>query len=278
MLNNSLYKYIIVLPFILVQYCFGQDLGKDYLFNKFRQDIQIEEEEHGRVVWDDETREAYYLLLLGRSIEALVKNTDDSMPAVRSLLFAGLFYKKAEQKLLKDIFLKHFNDTAKFILGSSDVFITYSVKEYMQSILDFQNDSEIAYEDLNARLDKIRHERFLTIAAISGVHHGIILKDSLLKADSLFIIKSGFKIISFNLTFIKKTLHSSNFLSANTKKKIRKLRPGDCTFHSSNFLSANTKKKIGKLRPGDCIFIENIKAEGPDKILRTLGSTILKIK
>jgi hypothetical protein len=234
---------------LLGQYCYGQKYREDTLFNKFRKDIQIEQEEYGRVVWDEETRETYYLLIPTYSVEALVKYTDDSIPAVRAEIFAGLAQKNADEKLLREISNKHLNDTAKFTLSPTDVVITWSVRDYMQSILrDTPAKPEI---DFKVRLEKITRARYMVIA---GAHHGIIIKDFLLQADSLICPQDGMKIISFVLTVRRKT------------------------FRSRNILSGRTKRKIKKLRSGERIFIENIKAEGSDKTVRQMGAITLKIK
>jgi hypothetical protein len=130
MLQRTLYRYFLLLQVFLGPYCNGQEYTKDTLFDKFKNDILIEQQENnGRVVWDDETRETYYLLLSTHSIEDLVKYTDDSIPAVRSEIFAGLVQKKADEKILKEIFNKHLSDTAEFTSSPTDVVITWSVRK-----------------------------------------------------------------------------------------------------------------------------------------------------
>ena len=183
-LHSSLFRYFLLLPVFLGQYCYGQKYNEDFLFNKFRNDVQI--------AWDDETLESYYLLLSVCSVEALVKYTDDSNPRVRAEIFSGLIGKNADDKILKQILTKHLNDTAKFISGSSNVYITYSVKKYMQEVLTWKADNKLPEVDFKARLQQIRSRRY---DMIRGVHHGIISKDSLLRLDSLISLPEGVKLI-----------------------------------------------------------------------------------
>jgi hypothetical protein len=202
------------------------------------------------VVWDDETSEAYYLLMSIRSIDVLVKYTDDSIPAIRAAIFAGLAQRNADHKVLGEILNKHLTDTGKFTLSPTEVVITWSVREYMQMVVSHKTDNEPDL-DFKARIEKIRRERHIIIA---GAHHGIIAKDSLLKADSLISSQEGIKVISFVLTVKSKTIRSGNFLSARTKRNIK------------------------KLRSGERIFIDNIIVEWPDNIPRQMGGITLKIK
>lgn len=248
---RSLYRYILLLQVFLGQYCFGQYSSKDPLFNKFRQDVLIEQREHhGWVVWDDETRESYYTLLIARSIKELVKYTDDSVPAVRAEIFSGLVQKNADESTLREILNKHLNDTAKFTEGATDVILTWSVREIMKLSMDFKPDVKHPALDYRDMLEKLRRRHYV---AIPGIHHGLISKDSLLKADSL-VGPEGLKIVSFTVTV------------------------GEKIITSNNVISKEIKTAIGELKPGNGIYFESIKAEGPDKTTRTITPVLLKVK
>ena len=248
----NLYKCSLLLLVFLGQYCYGQNYSTDTLLDQFRKDILIELEEHqGRVVWDNDTRETYYLLLSTHPADVLIKYTEDSIPAVRAKIFAGLVQKNADEKLLNEILNKHLGDTAEFTLSPTDVVITWSVREYMQTLLSSKADKKLPEVDFKAQLDKIRSEHYTVIA---GTRHGIISRDSLLRVDSLTSSMGWVKITSFTLTVRKKSMTSGNVLTKRMKRNIR------------------------KLRYGERIFIENINAELPDKITRQLDSIVLKVK
>jgi len=251
-MQRTLYRYLLLSQVFLGHYCYGQNNSTDTLFDQFRKDILIELEEHqGRVVLDDDTRETYYLLLATHPTDVLIKYTEDSIPAIRSQIFAGLVQKNADEKTLSEILNRHLGDTAKFTLSPTDVVITWSVREYMQTLVNSKADNKLPEVDFKGRLEKIRRERYTVIA---GTRHGIIAKDSLLRVDSLTCSLEWAKITSFTLTTRKKTMTSGNV-----------------------FLTKRMKRHILKLKSGERIFIENIKAEGPDKITRHLVPIILKI-
>ena len=234
------------------QYCYGQNNSTDTLFDQFRKDNLIELREHqGQVVWDDDTRETYYLLLSTHPADVLIKYIEDSIPAVRAQIFAGLVQKNADEKILSEILNRHLGDTAKFTLSTTDVVITWSVREYMQTLVSSKANNKVPEVDFKTRLEKIRRDRYSVIA---GARHGIISKDCMLRVDSLTCSLKWAKITSFTLTAKGSTMTSGNVLTKRMKRKIR------------------------KLRSGERIFIENIKAEGPDKITRQLPSISLKIK
>ena len=149
--RKNLYIYFLLLQVLLGQYCYGQTFSNDSLFDKFRQDILTEQQQHeGWTVFDDETEETYYLLLSTHSIETLLKYTDDSIPAVRAEIFTGLQTKNAGQKVLKEILAKHINDTAKFACMGGDVGIKWTIKEYMQTLVDMGEEHKVPDVDFNA--------------------------------------------------------------------------------------------------------------------------------
>ena len=251
-LQRNRYLIFLLLSFFQEQYCYGQIRCRDTLFEKFRNDLLTEQQVYGgMVVMDDETRESYYLLMATLQPEDLAKFTDDSIPAVRSQIFDGMFQKNADEKLLRQILAKHLNDTAKFTLSPTDIVINWSVKEYMQSVMNNQSDSKLQGTDFKERLAQIRRRRHVVIP---GAHHGIIIKDSLLRGGSLISLQEGPEIISFILTFRKKTIKTGNELSEQTIRKIR------------------------RLRHGEGILIDNIIVEEPDKMKKYMNYIYLKIK
>jgi hypothetical protein len=252
MLVRNLCRYSILLLLLLGQYCYGQNCNEDSLFNKFRKDIQIEQEvNQGRVVWDDETKEAYYVLMINCPIAALVKYTDDPNPAVRSAIFAGLAQKNADNDILTEILNKHLNDTAKYTESPTDVVVTWTVSKFMKTGLNLKADKKLTNADYTSRLEEIR-SRFHII--VPGAHHGIIAKDSLLRVDSLICSKIGIKIVSFSLTIGNETITTNNVFTEKMK---------------------NLFKMAGK---GEIVYFDEILAERPDKSLGMLPSIALEIR
>ena len=253
MYRKNLFIYFLVLQVLLAHYCYGQKDISDTLFNRFRNDIITEQKvNYGDVVLDDETLESYYLLLSTHSIDALIKYTNDSIPAVRAEIFSGLAQKNADEQVLRDILNKHLNDTAKFVCESGDVVMAWSVKTYMQTMMKWKADNRFPAINFDTRVEEIRNGRNKTI---SGIHHGVIDRDSLLKVDSLPCSIEKFKITSFVLKVRKKTIRSN-----------------------SNAFTKRMKRNIKKLRSGERIYINRVKANDPEKTVRLLNSGILIIK
>lgn len=251
MLNHKTYWCLLLLQIFLGP-CYGQAPDEDTLFLKFRNDIQSELERHNNhVVWDDETKETYYLFMLTHDVASLVKYTDDPLPAVRAQIFSSLVQKNADRKILRDILEKHINDTAVFVSSPTDVVMNWTVKGYMQFLVDLSAEKKPDSIDYKTRLEQIRN-RFRVIVA--GAHHGIITKDSLLKVDHLVCSEKGFNIISFTLMIGKRTIKTNNMFTKEIRSRIR------------------------ELKPGDFVFIEDLTATVPDSSIRKLGSIILKVK
>ena len=246
-------KYLLLFNLFLSQFCFGQKCLNDSLFNRFKNDIQIELARHGQVEWDDETRESYYTLMLNCPIEDLVKYVDDSIPAIRCLIFAGLAQNNIDTNLLSKILSKFINDTALYVDSPTDVVVSWSVSDYMQTALKLKKEGRLPNPDLDyasilANLKK--RPRLL----IPGEYHGIVPKDSLLKIDRLTYSKKGYRIVSFTML------------------------NGDEEVTSNNIFTDRIKELIRNTKSGERLFIDGIIAENADKLRRKLPSIVLELR
>jgi hypothetical protein len=251
-MSENLTSCFVLILLFFGRCCHGQSTQADSLFSQFRADILTELQEHKeRVVWDYDTRRSYYSLLINCSVEKLVKYTDDSIPAVRAEIFGGLIGKNADLKILRDILSRHVNDTASFMSSPTDNFIKWTVGGYMKFTVDWRSKHKARATDYKARLRRIDEEGHFIIP---GMSHSLIDKDSLLRIDSLVFSEKAYKIIAFELTI------------------------GEVTIKTNNVFTAPIKEMIQKMRPGQFIFFDNIKAEVPDKSIRSIGSVALRIK
>ena len=251
-------RILLILNILLCQSSYGQNCSDDSLFNRFKNNVQIEMlNNYNQIVWDDETKESYYKLMISCPINCLVKYVDDSVPAIRANIFGGLAQKKVDDDILDEILFRHKNDTAQYIESSTDVVITWTVNEYMQTILKLKADKKTfnANVDFESRLENLRSSLKKTIRIyIPGEYHGMVAKDDLLLVDSLTCSLKEFRIISF------------------------KLISGDKTFITNNIFTQEVKEFIRTMTSGDRIYIEKIIVEGSDKMKRHIPSIILKIK
>lgn len=168
---------------MLSSYCYAQKYNADSLFNEFKRNMRIQGNIYGgRVGIDNETKESYYLLMSIVQVKDLIKHTDDSMPVVRAEIFAGLVQKNASDSILRRILLKHVNDTTHFIYNPTDVVFKWSVNEYMQFIFENRGKIRATPRNYKTLLQEARNEPHIIIP---GLHHGVINRDSFLKADGL---------------------------------------------------------------------------------------------
>jgi hypothetical protein len=224
----------------------------DSSFALYRQDVLYEIDHYdGRVRWDPETRESYYMVMAYCPTEALVRFTDDSIPAIRADIFSGLARINTEDSILYSIFNKHRNDTAEFSSDRSSVVFFWPVNEHMQRILDAKADSILRMEDYKQRLEKLRAGMHVLMP---GERRGMIAKDSLLTLDSLVCSLPGYRVVSFQF-YAKKGIKSKG-----------------------NQISKRMKRRIARLKPGDKVFFEDIRAEMPDKTLRPLAAISLTVR
>ena len=153
----TILKLLPLLLFLTVQNCYSQLNNVDTLFNKFKNDIEIEQREHlGVVAMDDKTKISYYSLVFYSSIKDLVRFTNDSNPCIRSYVFAGLLRKQISNKLLLQILDTHKNDTAKFISKGADVVIEWTVKDFMQAGMNLKSANTLPKIDYEKEIEKLR--------------------------------------------------------------------------------------------------------------------------
>lgn len=249
---------LILLKLLLCQSLLGQNCSNDSLFNRFKYDVQIEMLNHSnQIVWNDATKESYYKLMIHCPINCLVKYTDDSIPAIRAIIFGGLVEKNVDDDILGEILDRHKNDTAQFIYSPTDLVITWTVSRYMQLKLRSQADNKTVNtaDDFESRLENLRSSLRETIRIyIPGEYHGMVTKDDLLLIDSLTCTLQGFRIISFNLI------------------------SGTKTFSTNNVFTQEIKEFIKTMTSGDRIYIADIRVESSDKTIRQIASKALRIQ
>jgi hypothetical protein len=235
-------RFLLLLIILPGHFSYGQKCADDSLFNRFKNDIQIELRRHGQISWDDETRESYYTLMISCPIESLVKYVDDPIPAIRCLIFGGLAQKNASEELLTQIASKFKNDSAEYKDSPTDVVTTWTVSDFMQTVLKFKIDKKIPNSagDFESRLKTVR-DRFRII--IPGEYHGIISKDSLLVIDSLAYPSKEYKIVSFSLLDINKTIVTNNIFTEEIRNYIRNMASGDFLVISEIFVEDSNKRR-----------------------------------
>lgn len=246
---------LILLNLLLCQSLLGQNCSNDSLFNRFKYDVEIEML-NNQIAWHDETKESYYKLMIDCPINCLVQYTDDSVPAIRAIIFGGLVEKNVDNDILGEILDRHKNDTAQFILSPIDVDMTWTVVRYMQlkkrkadnKTFNTADYFESHLENLRSRLQKTPR------IYIPGEYHGMVAKDDLLLIDSLTCTLPGYRIISFYLTF------------------------GTKTFFTNNVFTQEIKELIKSMTSGDRIHIDEIRVEFPDKTIGQIGGISLRIK
>jgi hypothetical protein len=247
-------RLLLILNLFLCQSLLGQSCPNDSLFNRFKYDVQIHP---NRIVWDDETKESYYKLMIDCPINCLVKYTDDSVPSIRAIIFEGLVEKNADDDILGEILDKHKNDTAQFIHGPTDLVMTWTVSRYMQIKLKSKsyNKTFNTADNFESRLENLRSRLKKTNRIyIPGEYHGMVTKDDLLLTDSLTCTLQGYRVISFSLI-------------SDTK-----------TFSTNNVFTQEIKDFIRTMTSGDRIYIDDIRVEFPDKTIGLIGLKILSIQ
>ncbi|MFH0894834.1 MAG: GldM family protein, partial [Bacteroidota bacterium] len=158
---------------------------------------------------------------------------------------------------LEEILNRHKNDTAEYIDSPTDVVITWTVREFMQTVLKWKADKKIpnAASDFESRLENLQNGLRKNIRInIPGEYHGMISKDDILLVDSLTCSLEGFRVNSFNLTIANKT------------------------FAINNIFTKEIKDSIRDMITGDRLYIEDITIEIPDKTFRKVPSLILEIR
>ena len=240
--------------FVLALISYGQDSRLDSLFEVFKNDIEyLQSFNDGIVVWDDDTREDYYLLINNSPIDTLTAYVNNSHGAIRCLIFSGLLNKTSDEELIKGIITRYMNDTTSFSYMSADVVTSWTVGEYLQTALTYKKDMKF---DISDRLKEIRLTPRLVL---HGERHGIMQKEDMLRIDSLIYNTGDRTIISFSMTGTKDTA-------------IHQMRS------ASNSLTSAMKEYLRETVSGDSIYFEDINSRGPDDTVRRMGTIRLRVE
>ena len=208
--------------------------------------------------YDDETELSYYLFVRNSPIDTLIKLADDSNPIIRCKMFFGLCLKKADYKVLNEIVNKHRNDSALISNHSTDIIFSERINDKMQRAFNYSKN--IDSSELKKRIknyeDKIKNN---VSVSIKGAHNGYIKKEDLLKADSLKLTGTNYKIVLFTISTLKgEALYQQKF--------------------SNNLFSDEIKEKFRALNSGDKLYVDEIKALAPDGSERALPALIFRIQ
>ena len=246
---------LILLNLLLCQSLPGQNCPNDSLFNRFKYDVEIELLDN-QFAWCDVTKESYYKLMINCSINCLVQYTDDSIPAIRAIIFGGLVEKNVDNDILGEILVRHKNDTAQFIYRAGCVVETWTVVRYMK-LKKWKADNKTfnTTDDFESRLENLRSRLEKTVRVyLPGEYHGQVTKDDLLSIDSLTCTLPGHRIVSFDLY------------------------SGTKTFSTNNVFTQEIKDVIKTMTSGERIHFEEIRVEFPDKTIGMIGGKSLRIK
>lgn len=245
--------YILLLLFFIVQSLYGQNISIDSLFSAFKKEVEIEQLNTGMVVMDDETRLAYYLLMLHAPIEKLEKFTNDENPAVRGEIFTGLVQKDVDSVVIDRILKLHENDTAEFTYCPTDVVISWRVNELMHASVRNKSTNPGSEIDYNKKIERLKNKLELVLP---NYRHGLISRNDLLQLDSLIFSNKEFEVQSFMLV-------------TNTQKNAKS---------KNNTITRKMKKIIADLNSGDRVYFEYLEVKGPDKTIRQMGTIMMRIK
>ena len=253
-ISNTLFRCL--LPILLLLPLYAPAQKSDSLFQRLKLDLQMEREANrGRIIWDAETTETYYLLLCNTPTEEMVAYTSDSIPEVRAKIFAGLTQKGTAEKTLRRILALHQEDTAHFTTSGGCVTMDWTVIDYMNISFSAKPKKPADRIDFRSRLQAIQestksHPHIL----IAGVKHGLIAKENLLKGLPFTYSEPGFKILSFTLS---------------TEAE---------TFKSSNTSTPEMEEFIQNLPSGTRLFIEDLRIKIPDGTTRRVNPFILMLQ
>jgi hypothetical protein len=254
-------RLLLLFNILLCQSLPGQNCPNDSLFSRFKYDVQIEMLHHpNEISWHDETRESFYTLMIGCPTHCLVKYTDDSIPAVRAIIFEGLVRKNADNDILNEILDRHKNDTVQFTRSSTCVVWTSTVIGHMELMLKLKaNNKKFSttdyYESLLANLRRRLQDEIQI--NVPGAYHSMVTKEHLLSMDSLTTSK-GYRIASYDLIAITAS--------------------GTKTIFTDNVFTPEIKELIKTMTSGDRIYLEDIRVEFPDKSIGIIGGKLFRIR
>lgn len=240
---------ICALLFFAGTHAYAQTGEENALWNRFKNDVRMEQQaNNGRIVWDEETKGTFSLLVTKSSVETLLKYTNDSLPTVRAKMFYGLIAKGATTEVLEQVLRNHANDTATFTNGSGCLASNDAVIQIMRLYFEVRTR---APADFKASLE---HNKSQPKIIIAGAYHRLIAKEDLLKAIPFIYSEPGIKVLSFTLSTVEETIKSSN----------------TCTPEITDF--------IQKLESGTRILIEDLRVKVPGGRTRKLNPLVLQIQ
>lgn len=232
-MNKVLYLFFVLFGMLPAYNSYGQQNLDDSLFQNFRNDVQIELEDEGGLLWDYETELSYALFINGASIESLVRYTDDSIAMYRAIVFSGLAQKNADENILKSIREKYSNDTAKLTS-------VLTVKAWMDRVYQSHLDKKDYVVDFTRKIDSLRNKKVNDIV-VPGLYHRRVPKDSLLSIDSIKYSDDSIKFKSFDLTIGKKVFKTNNMLTPEIKEAIKNSTSGQMIY-----IDNINAEKVGK--------------------------------
>ncbi len=227
----------------------------DSFFRNFKKDVLLVQQENaGKVVFDDDTKISYYTLLENSSVQDLLDYTNDDNAFIRSYIFGGLLRKGLSEQLALKILENHKNDTAKFVVQDGCVITHWTVKSYMEFAAKLKSTNDLNDIDYKSAIKIIKNQDVIKLK-IDGVRHGNVIKNTLLDIDCLELTTEKIKLVSFSLFVDEQKFNS---MSCN--------------------LTQDMKLAIENAEIGQVLYFEEIKVLGEDNIERQLASMTLRLK
>lgn len=227
------------------------------MFTVFKKQIQLQQGETNRSVnLNDELRVLYYTILDESDMASIELLTADNNPAIRCLMFIGLAQKEAPDSILERVYLKHQNDSARYISRSGCLVNTWKVNEWMQFGINSAKEDKIRKINFEKEIARIiKQNNHETRMVLPGLKFNRIKKEALLKIERLICLDTNYKVISFTLYDGEKLLRGR-----------------------SDFINKDMKTMMRKIKPQNRIYIEGIKVKSPDGHTRKLRSINLIIE
>jgi hypothetical protein len=248
-------KYLgLIFLLLKLHSCYSQKNVTDSLFWQFKNDINIELNAYSGIIkFDNETKISYYELLKNTSINDLIKYTNDSNAAIRFKIFVGLIDKKTSAIILNKIVEAHKNDSAKTLLKEIYHFSENPITVYESMLWEMRRLPRIRHtpKDFQQFIDQIREFKCVRLN-IDGVHHHLVTKNKLLKAESIaFFCDTIFKHVGFSIFVDDMEFKSKNNKLTPAMKKVIQKAPSGTEFYFTDF------KVIGPDKKTRILFLNN---------------------